>query len=155
IGRHYQSQFIAYGHQRRRNVDFYSHINRCQKTISILTTNLGFVVNEYLEYAPGKEATFLQMIAESISNKPLTFQIKILALDPDSNFTNDRASALGRGRTEFRETMKQDLNTICDFLRSSDCTRRAQVRIYDEFPYQMTYFFDDFVVSSVVAKTIS
>jgi len=149
-------QFVVYGHASRRRVDFYSLINRCQDRIHILTTNLGFLVNEELicGMEPRKE-TLLVMLAKALKDKPRHFTMKILTLDPDSNFTNERALALNRDRQEFREHMRDDLNTVKEFVESNDCNASAQVKIYDEFPLQMTYFFDDYVVSSVVANSRS
>lgn len=169
IGRPRSGQFMAYAYDSRRNVDFYSLVNSCEKRISILTTNLGFVVDEPLATSgfrslgsleagndtPGAgqaPKTLLEMIASKLSNKPPDFMIRILSLDPDSNFTNDRASALDRDKREFRDAMRQDLEALIAFVKSQQCTRSFQIKLYDESPLQMTYFFDDEVVASVVAK---
>ena len=155
IGFHRRNQFIAYGFNSRRSVDFSSFTRRCQKRISILTTNLGFVVNERLKHGLDEEVTLLQMIASMLTEKPSGFTIRILALDPDSNFTNDRASDLNRDRKEFREKMRQDLETVINFAKSNDCVRSLQIKTYETSALQMTYFFDDYVISSVVSKSVS
>lgn len=145
------SQFIVYGYKNRRVVDFYSIIKRCQKSICILTTNLDFFVTEKLDcgFGPTK-MTMLRMVAQELKNKPSDFYMKILTLDPDSNYTNDRASALSKDRQEFREHMRADLQTVKKFVESEDCKASVEVKIYDAFPLQMTYFFDDKAISSVV-----
>lgn len=156
IGLHSASQFVAFGYESRRNVDLYTLINSTQKRIDILTTNLGFVVNEELEYGLNSERlTVLQMLASALNSKPQEFRLRILALDPDSNFTNDRALALGRERRVFREQMFKDLDTVVEFARSRDCVRWMEIRLYNEFPYLMTYFFDDYLISSVVTASLS
>lgn len=145
-------QFIAQGFASRRIVDFYSLVTRCEERIDILTTNLGFIVNTELPCGMEKRAlSFLDMVAEEIPKKQRSFSMRILALDPDSNFTNERALALDRDRREFREHMREDLTTLKEFVESSECPAAVQIKIYDAFPLQMTYFFDDVVVSSVVA----
>ncbi len=151
-----QNQFIVYGFENRRLLDFFDIVKRCQTRINILTTNLGFVVNEELRcgIAPQKK-TLLSIIADEIVNKPSSFSIKILTLDPDSNYTNERASALSRDRQEFREHMRADLNTVKNFVKSDDCKASVEIKTYDAFPLQMTYFFDDIVISSVVNNSKS
>ena len=99
--------------------------------------------------------SFLEIVARVLPMKAAQFQIRILALDPDSNFTNERASSLGRDRQSFRERMRQDLDVTKSFIESDDCTVSAELKIYDDYPLQMTFFFDEFVVSSVVASSIS
>jgi hypothetical protein len=151
-----KKQFIVYGYASRRTVDFFSLIKRCQERAAILTTNLGFIVNEELDRGFDQEKyTVLQMLDEALSNKPPNFSMRILTLDPDSSFTNERASALEKDRQEFREHMRQDLITVKNYVESDDCNVSVQVKIYDEFPLQMTYFFDNIVVSSVVAVSQS
>jgi len=156
IGHHSASEFIAFGYESRRTVDLFTLIKSSQKRIDILTTNLGFVVNEELEHGfSAPRMTILQMLASTLGEKPQEFRLRVLALDPDSNFTNDRALALGRERRVFREQMFKDLDTTVAFARSDDCVRWMEIRLYNEFPYLMTYFFDDYLISSVVTASIS
>jgi hypothetical protein len=155
IGRHNREQFIAYGFKSRRAVDFHSYVKRCQNRIDILTTNLGFFVQEKLKCNYPERLSMLQMIELELPRKPLAFNIRMLVLDPDSNFTNDRALALNRERREFRDHMREDLEIVKAFLQSGKCQRRFQIKMYDTFPLQMVYFFDDVIVSSVVAMSVS
>jgi hypothetical protein len=168
------NQFIAYGYSNRREVDFYSFFQRSQERIYILTTNLGFIVDEKLfcgingekrktflelfnESKIGKaqsseqRKTILDMINEVTLNKPSSFQIRILALDPDSNYANERASALNRDKQAFREKMRTDLLRTKEIIESNTCPASIVVKTYDAYPLQMTYFFDNYVISSVVA----
>jgi hypothetical protein len=157
VGRQHRDQFIAHGFESRRSVDFYSLVRRCERRVDLLTTNLGFVVNERqpAEYGTGKSMTLLQMMADSLTNKPSGFAIRMLVLHPESNYTSDRASGLGRDRGEFRSAMKADLEMVTSFVGSPECCRSVQIRTYDAFPLQMTYFFDDFVISSIVSTSLS
>jgi hypothetical protein len=149
---HHSTKFISHGYETRKDVDFYSLVQRAERRIWVLTTNLGFFVNEELKQAPGMHtSTLLKMIVAALPHKSPDFNLRILVLDPDSNFTNDRALALERDRREFREDLRLDVETVLDFVRSDYCKGIVQVKTYDSFPLQMTFFFDDFVVSSVVA----
>jgi hypothetical protein len=148
--------FLAYGYASRGVVDFWSLVQRCEERFDILTTNLGFVVNEELPCGMTKKMrTLLEMAIEWLPQKPERFAMRVLTLDPDSNFTNERAVALDRDRQQFRDHMRKDLETLRRFVESKECTASVQVKTYDAFPLQMTYFFDDTVVSSVVANARS
>ncbi|MBI3694981.1 MAG: hypothetical protein HY238_09110 [Acidobacteria bacterium] len=71
IGLHSTSQFIAFGYETRRNVDSYTLIKGSQRRIDILTTNLGFVVNEELKHGLNlPRMTVLQMLASTLQSKP-------------------------------------------------------------------------------------
>jgi hypothetical protein len=148
------NQFVVYGHANRRVVDFYSFIKRSQERIYILTTNLNFITNEKLlcnDPEIKQSQTLLQMIGDTINNKPKNFSVRILALDPDSNYVNERAAALYRNKQTFREKLRSDLNTLKKFVESTECDASIIVRTYDAYPLQMTYFFDEYVLSSVVS----
>jgi hypothetical protein len=144
-------QFFVQGFKNRKEVDFYDLIKRCQKRIWILTTNLDFIVNETLHCGFGSEKrSVLDMIYEEQESKPPEFSIRILTLEPDSNFTNDRATSLLKDKSEFREDMRTGLKAVKTFVDSEYCKLQAEIRTYDAYPLQMTYFFDDNIVSSVV-----
>jgi hypothetical protein len=51
--------------------------------------------------------------------------------------------------------MREDLNFLKDYIDSLTHPGSFQLNIYDDFPLQMVYFFDDYVVNSVVATGIS
>ncbi|GEM_PF-5020007 len=143
-------EFIVKGYKNRKQIDFSDLITRCQKRIWILTTNVDFIVNEPLQCGLCSEKrTVLDMIYNELKLKPSDFSIRILTLDPDSNYTNDRASSLLTDKIKFRENMREELKKIKSFVEEN-CTLFAEVRTYDAYPLQMTYFFDEYVVSSVV-----
>lgn len=155
-GRNIGNQFVAHGFRDRGAVDFYSLIVRSEERIRILTTNLNYIVREKLPCGPARqERTFIQLLFDALPAKNRGFRLEMLALDPDSNYTNERAVALMRNRREFRERMFDDLGTFREFVESEDCRCDAQVKLYDRYPLQMTFFFDDIVVSSVVAEGTS
>lgn len=149
-------RYLSHAFQDRGALDFYSMIERCEQRLNILTTNLNYVVNEDLYCGPDVgELTFLQIVASAMPKKASRFTLRILALDPDSNFTNERALSLGRDRQEFREQMRADLDLTKEFIESEDCGVSAEIKLYNDYPLQMTFFFDDTLVSSVVATSLS
>lgn len=147
------NQFVVYGYSNRREVDFYTYIQRSSERICILTTNLGFIVTEKLlcDLQNEEMKTVLTMIDEASRVKPQNFHIKILTLDPDSNYTNERASDLNIDRQFFRENMRRDLNETKKVVESNRSPASIVVKIYDAYPTQMTYFFDNYVISSAIA----
>jgi hypothetical protein len=152
LRRHNPSQFMVYGYDKRSNIDFHSWVRRSVKRIYVLTTNLDFLVHQpFTIDKEEKEMTILEMIRIEIGKKPKDFELRVLTLDPDSNFTNDRAKALDLDRRAFREDLRAHLSTVQDFIISEACVRTARLGVYDACPLQMTFFFDDFVISSVVA----
>jgi hypothetical protein len=156
IGKLPTENFIAHGYPDRGGVDFDLIIRRTERRINILTTNLGYVVNEKLisEVNPQGRTILEALIEELPKKKNQGFQTRILALDPDSNFTNDRADSLHRDRSEFRDSVRQNLDILTNKIQKIS-TGNVEVKIYDEYPLQMTFFFDDIIVNSVVASSRS
>lgn len=149
-------RYLAAAFGDRGAVDFYSLIRRCERRLDVLTTNLNYIVNEELQCEDdGEPQTFLQLLESGLASKPARFEVRILALDPDSNYTNERALSLHRNRQVFREQMREDLERVKEYIESPKCTVAAGVHIYEDYPLQMTFFFDDTVVSSVVAGSRS
>lgn len=156
IGHSPWENFIAHGYPDREGVDFDLIIRRTERRINILTTNLGYVVGQKLfskEYPNGK--TMLESLMTELPKKQNSgFKTSILALDPDSNFTNERADTLNRSRRDFREEMRKNLDMLTKKTLELKNVN-IDVKIYSEYPLQMTFFFDDVIVNSVVAASIS
>ncbi len=149
------TRFYSHAFVDRGAVDFHSLVARSETRISLLTTNLNYIVNEELATMGEESRAFLDILEAELPKKKSRFELRLLALDPDSNFTNERAISLGRNRQVFREQMREDLNIVRDFVVSDECPVSAEIRVYDEYPLQMTFFFDDMLVSSVVAAARS
>ncbi len=155
IGHSGTENFVAHGYPDREGVDFDLLIRRTEMRINILTTNLGYVVDQKL---PTKDKTYrrtiLESLIEELPKKKPGFQTRILALDPDSNFTNERADSLHRSRREFREQMRNNLDILTKKIGQISNVN-VEINIYNEYPLQMTFFFDDVIVNSVVAASRS
>jgi len=152
--------FVAHGYPDREGVDLDLLIRRVEKRIYVLTTNLSYVVSSPLRHSSVSEQhphgrTILHALVEELPKKKNSgFVTRILALDPDSNFTNERADSLLRSRREFREEVRQNLDELTSKLCNNKSTN-AEIKIYNEYPLQMTFFFDDIVVNSAVAGSTS
>lgn len=156
VGRVPTENFVAHGYPDREGVDFDLLIRRAERRINILTTNLGYVVSQSQtsEAHPHGRTMLRSLLEELPKKKNAAFQASILALDPDSNFTNERADSLHRSRRDFRESMRQNLDRLAAEL-SAIGNVNIEVRIYDEYPLQMTFLFDNAIVNNAVAGSRS
>jgi len=110
--------------------------------IDILQTNLSTIASKYLEF-----------IQESLDLNP-ELELRILTLDPDSIFVNFRGQQLGhhrRGASNYRKELVNSLKSAKRALKSFG--DRARIKVYDDFPTQITFFFDNDILVSVVSAT--
>ncbi len=126
----------------RRDSDYIKgKILGCETKIDILHTNLSTV-----------QAVLLEDILARMRDNP-RLQLRILTLDPHSAFVTYRAKQLGfiTNVGDFRDELVNSLKNVLFRLR--DISDRARVRIYDEFPTQICYSFDQDLFVSVVSIT--
>ena len=120
--------------------DFNKMFENAKDKIDILQTNLVTI-----------EANHLNVLKNAMEeNKNL--RIRILTLDPQSQYVGARAMQLG-----FRDigVFRAELSASLDLVRVqfAGSNGRVQIRKYDEFPLQITYIIDNRVVSSVISAT--
>ncbi len=115
---------------------------RAEREVKILTTNLQGLV------------AHIKDIRDAIRKRNLR-KVSILTLDPESEFVNFRGALIGREIRQFRQEMKDSLEAFKDKLEHNGDVRKAGaqvlIRIYREFPTQITYMVDDYIYSSVVS----
>lgn len=148
----------------REAAEFDSVFSDAKKSIKILTTNLEGLV----KYIP-------DIRCAANENNAI---VNILTLDPESEFVNARGTLIGKEIWEFRKEMKDSLKKFREGLldtRQSDEQGKCQgesdgnsnksngtidkpkdkpkifIRIYREFPTQITYIVDDHIYSNVVS----
>jgi len=82
-----------------------------------------------------------------------TLRLRILTLDPQSIFVNFRGQQLGfrENISLYRGELEAALKGVHFQLRSFG--ERAQIRIYDDFPTQIGFYFDDEIYACVVSAT--
>jgi len=122
-----------------RNIsDLIVKIKCATDRIEILTTNLTSFINANLHEIVRERLTEIKGL-----------RVRILTLDPESEFASKRARQMGASTRSFREELKSSLEKASNTLNSFP--DRCQISLYDEFPTQMTYIVDD----NVYVNTIS
>jgi hypothetical protein len=113
-------------------------ISSSKNRIDILQTNLSILQNE-----------FTDDITKALDNDQL-LELRILTLDPQSVFVNYRANQLESTETRiFRDELQNALAAI--YYRFRKYGARVQIKIYDDFPSQIAFFFDHHILSCVVS----
>ena len=107
--------------------------------IDILQTNLGTTYGTYLPY-------ILEALQASRE-----LRLRILTLDPQSTFVNHRGRQLGFEKDigVYRDELDMSVRGLHSSL--SKFGDRVQIRVYDDFPNQITFFFDSDVLASVLS----
>lgn len=126
----------------QRDIDYIrTKILACETKIDILHTNLSTVQAALLEDIINRMRSNLQL------------QLRILTLDPHSVFVNYRARQLGyiNNVGDFRDELVTSLKNVQFRLR--EFKDRARIRIYDDFPTQICFGFDQDILVCVVSAT--
>jgi len=129
----------------RDDADFSTVFSNAYRRIRILTTNLQGLT-KYIEDI--KSA--IENSKKCVGNNRDALKVEILTLDPESEFVNARGKLIGREISEFRKEMKESLDRFKSEFISKD-TENVSIRIYREFPTQITYIIDEYVYSFVVS----
>ena len=114
--------------------------SKAEKYIDILQTNLASVHN-YIDSL--KNA--LKQSEEGNGN----LQVRILTLDPESDFAARRAKQLGIGIRKFRKELTDSLEKFYEIFVPN--YEEVEIRTYDDFPLQITFRIDDQIIHSVVS----
>lgn len=134
--------FDVKGYANRDLIDLNDLFSKAENNISILTTNLAYFVIKY------DGQSLIETIKKALlDNKNLV--VTILTLDPDSNFTNDRAKQLRRPLSSFREGLRKSLEKTSRLLKGFPS--RCHINTYDDFPTQVTIIVDDTIINSTIA----
>lgn len=107
--------------------------------IEILETNVSTVVDAYI-----KELNR----ALKRSNR---LTVRVLTLDPDSSFVNNRADQLGVPVGQYREELHDAIRRL--LIELEPFGDRITLRIYDDFPTQITFMADDEIFSCSIARS--
>ena len=113
-------------------------IGEANDRIDILETNVSTVSDTYVS----------ELQRALTKNKRLT--VRVLTLDPDSSFVNNRAGQLGAPIGQYREELHDSIQRLLTQLEPFG--ERITVRIYDDFPTQITFIVDDAVFSCSIAR---
>lgn len=105
--------------------------------INIIQTNMSTVLKEY--------APSIKVALEK--NKELV--VRFLALNPESYFTEIRATQLGFDVSEFRNELHDSLFKLHKYFEKYD---NVFFKIYDDFPTQISFIIDGEIYNCVVSK---
>jgi hypothetical protein len=122
----------------RKSADLGAAIDKAEETIAILETNVSTVADTYL---PALRTALDQ-------SEDLT--VRVLTLDPDSSFVNNRAIQLGVPVGQYRVELHDSIQRLMTELKPYG--RRFTLRIYDDFPTQITFLVDDAIYSCSISR---
>lgn len=129
--------------QNRRAADLNKAFQNATKKVDILQTNLDIIEKE----------GYLKSLEEALE-KNEQLKLRILTLDPDSYFTQKRAEQLGLAVSNYRSELEDSMNNIIRTFFKYIARGQFSLRIYDDFPTQITFVIDDFVYTCTVARNV-
>ena len=114
-------------------------IAEASEHIEILETNVSTVVNTYLTNL------------KAALDRSTKLSVRVLTLNPDSSFVNNRAAQLGVPIGQYREELHDSIRSLLKQLEKYG--ERITLRIYDDFPTQITFMVDDAIYSCSIARS--
>lgn len=138
LGR-FRGEFQVECFTERQRVNLPRIMERTKRRIYILTTNL-----DYTE-------RFLQKsirLALERNKDNSAFKVEILTMDPEGDVANARAIQLARNVRLYRNELRRSLDNMNDEFGDHP---QVEIVTYRTLPTQMTFIFDDIVVTSVVS----
>ncbi|HEX6745826.1 MAG TPA: hypothetical protein VF092_00825 [Longimicrobium sp.] len=145
-----REEVAARRHRHAAQIDYFATRNEANirarilaatERIDILQTNLVTVATDYL-----------QQLVERMNQRP-SLQLRLLTLNPQSVFVNYRGGQVGFADNIalYREELDTNLKSVRFALHKFE--DRVQIRIYDDFPTQIAFYFDDEILVCVVSAT--
>ncbi|HEB93357.1 MAG TPA: hypothetical protein ENI94_07795, partial [Gammaproteobacteria bacterium] len=116
-----------------------SKIAKAENKIDILQTNLCVL-----------DTGFKDDVKKAL-DKNESLQVRILTLDPQSIFVNHRGHQLDLDIKDFRQELGDAIDNVKKYY--SGYEDRVRIKIYDDFPVQITFCFDQEIISCVVSST--
>lgn len=127
-------QYLA----RRNDILIRKKIRESRLRIEILQTNLSILQRDFIDD--------IILALETHEN----LKVRILTLDPQSVFVNYRANQLEDTEVKiFRSELLNALEVTASKLRKFG--NRVTIKIYDDFPSQIAFFFDGEMLACVVS----
>jgi hypothetical protein len=114
-------------------------IARARREICILQTNLETV-----------NADHIDDLAKALQRG---VKVSILTLDPQSRYVNERALQLGYKTPTIKVYRTGLQNSIDNTVARLSQFPGFRLRLYNDFPNQLTYLFDDHILASVISRT--
>jgi len=121
-----------------------------QSRVDILTTNLSFLFEEY-DRVGSTGNTYFDDLRSALDRTDSKLKIRVLTLDPESDFAAKRGKQLGFSSEVFRNMLRKAL-AATKKIAASYSSDRFEVRTYEDFPNQITYRIDNWIFNCVVAQ---
>jgi nucleoside 2-deoxyribosyltransferase len=132
----------------RAAVHLEKYLRDAKHRIDILTTNLSFL---FERYKGSSSATYFDELRGALSQDGSLLKVRILTLDPESEFAAKRGKQLGYSPGVWRDALRQALLETRK-IAAEHSLERFEVRTYEDFPNQITYRVDECVFHCVVAQ---
>ncbi|MFC1573318.1 nucleoside 2-deoxyribosyltransferase [Candidatus Eisenbacteria bacterium] len=132
----------------RASAHLEKYIQKASDRIDILTTNVSFLFERYTSTST---KTYFDELNGALSRKGSVLKVRILTLDPESDFAAKRGKQLGYSPTIFRNALRKALEET-RAIASKYPLERFEVRTYDDFPNQITYRIDEWIFHCVVVQ---
>jgi hypothetical protein len=119
--------------------DILDETKNANEHFEILTTNLESFISSGM-------ANIVKTRVKHTEN----FKVRILTLDPESDFAAHRARQLKKSTRHFREVLRAALEKTSQLF--FDCPNNVNIATFDEFPPQISYRIDDTIYISIVSS---
>ncbi|MDP8239378.1 MAG: hypothetical protein P9X24_09835 [Candidatus Hatepunaea meridiana] len=139
-------QVECYSH--RKEVGLENYFKNSQNRVDFLTTNLSFLFEEYDER---NRRTYFDELKTAMERVDSKLKIRILTLDPESDFAAKRGKQLGFLPGVFRDMLRQSLAET-KRIAVTYPSDRFEVRTYEDFPNQISFRIDNWIFNCVVAQ---
>lgn len=132
----------------RAAVGLERYFREARNRVDVLTTNLSFLFEEH-DIQTGR--TYFDELKAALDRDKSKLKVRLLTLDPESDFAAKRGKQLGFSPAVFRDMLRQALS---DTRRIADSypINRFELRTYEDFPNQITYRVDNWIFNCVVAQ---
>lgn len=97
------------------------------------------------------EGNYIPQLREALQ-KPAV-KLRILTLDPQSPFVNYRGQQVGFGEAIGLYRQKLDVTLRSMYFQLREFGDKVQIRVYDDFPTQIAFHFDDDILISIMTAT--
>jgi len=79
-------------------------------------------------------------------------RVRVLTLDPESRYVNERALQLNYPTRKIG-VYRRSLQNAIDNVTTQLLVPGFLLRLYNDFPNQLTYIFDEYVLASIISRT--
>jgi len=138
LAQQHQTRYYVETFSNRSVADLTQRLLKAENSVDILTTNLYSIVT----------ANYPKILIERLKKHP-SLEVRILTLDPESDFAASRAKQIGISIRSFREQLRESFRKVSEAL--SKYSEQCEIGVYDEFPNQIAFRIDRHVYINIVS----